>query len=203
MRPRRDLFSFSGRLALLAGTSLGAGVALAIAFGTLIERPLMVAVAALLVGLPVATLAAQALARPPTRFLGALRDGLTGLRDGDFSLSLARPRGLPESAALAGAYNGLGERFRAERQTLVQRALLLDTVIQATPLALVLTNESGVMVYSNLAARRLFQDGHSLEGHSFNRLLESGVTALREAVAGRGRTRCSRCAWRRSRKSST
>jgi len=57
-------------------------------------------------------------------------------------------------------------------------------VIQATPLALVLTNDSGAVIYSNYAARRLFQQGHPLEGHSFNALLEAGATALREAIAG-------------------
>jgi len=184
MHTPRPLFSFGGRLALLTGLALALGVALAVLFSRWVERPLLVALGALLVGLPLAFLGARAIARPLTRFLGALGDGLTSLKDGDFSLSLARPRGLPESAELARAYNGLGERFRAERQALVQRELLLDTVIQATPLALVLTNDAGVVIYSNLAARRLFQDGHPLEGHGFNRLLETGATALREAIAG-------------------
>ncbi len=184
MHTSRPLFSFGGRLALLTGLALALGVALALLFARWFDRPALVALGALLVGLPVALLGARWVARPLSRFMSALGDGLSSLREGDFSLSLARPRGLPESAELARAYNGLGERFRAERQALVQRELLLDTVIQATPLALVLTNDSGIVIYSNLAARRLFQDGHPLEGHGFNRLLETGATALREAIAG-------------------
>jgi two-component system, NtrC family, nitrogen regulation sensor histidine kinase NtrY len=177
-------FSFAGLLALLIAGALAAGVALALLFAALIGHRGLGAAAALLVGLPVAVLAARAAARPWIRFLGALGDGLTSLKDGDFSLSLARPRGLPEAATLAAAYNGLGERFRAERQTLLQRELLLDTVIQATPLALVLSNDAGIVIYANLAARRLFGHGRPIEGHRFNALVEAADTALREAIAG-------------------
>ena len=177
-------FSFAGMLALLVAGALAAGVALALGLAALLGSGPAGALLALLVGLPLAALGARAAARPWIRFLGALADGLASLKDGDFSLSLARPRGLPEAAPLAAAYNGLGERFRAERQTLLQRELLLDTVIQATPLALVLTNDAGIVIYSNLAARRLLQDGRPLEGHGFNALVEAADAALREAIAG-------------------
>ncbi len=181
--PRRR-FSFDGSLALLAAGALLAGVGLATAAAALLPDWRGAALAAACLGLPVAILAARLLARPLTRFLGALTDGLTSLHDGDFSLSLARPRALPEAAALAAAYNGLGARLRVERQTLLQRELLLDTVIQATPLALVLANETGTVIYSNLAARRLFQGGRPLEGHAFDPLVEASDVALREAIAG-------------------
>lgn len=177
-------FSFAGVLALLVAGALAAGVALALLFARATGQWPAAAAAALLVGLPLAVLGARAAARPWIRFLGALGDGLTSLKDGDFSLSLARPRGLPEAATLAAAYNGLGERFRAERQTLLQRELLLDTVIQATPLALVLTNDAGVVIYANFAARRLFEEGRPIEGHRFNALVEAADAALREAIAG-------------------
>jgi nitrogen fixation/metabolism regulation signal transduction histidine kinase len=182
--PQRASFSFAGLLALLVGGALAAGVALALALDRLVPDAWLAGALALVVGLPAAALLARALARPWIRFLGALADGLASLKDGDFSLSLARPRGLPEADALARAYNGLGERFRAERQTLLQRELLLDTVIQATPLALVLTNDAGAVIYANLAARRLFLGGQPLEGRRFNALVEAADEALREAIAG-------------------
>ena len=53
------------------------------------------------------------------------------------------------------AYNALGGRLRSQRQDLYQRELLLDTVIQASPLALMLTNATGTILYANLAARQL------------------------------------------------
>ncbi len=177
-------FSFAGTLALLLAAALATGVVLALAFQLLIPDPWLAGALALAVGVVLCVLPARTLARPWIRFLGALADGLTSLKDGDFSLSLARPRGLPEADDLASAYNGLGERFRAERQTLVQRELLLDTVIQATPIALVLTNDHGVVIYANLAARRLFEGGRPLEGHGFNALVEASDPALQEAIAG-------------------
>ncbi|MBS0376797.1 MAG: ATP-binding protein [Proteobacteria bacterium] len=177
-------FSFAGTLALALGLALAAGVGLALLARAALGAGTAAVAAALAVGLPLAVLAARALARPWTRFLGALADGLASLKDGDFSLSLARPRGLPEAESLASAYNGLGERFRAERLSLVERELLLDTVIQATPLALVLTNERGIVVYANLAARRLFAAGRPLEGLDFNALVEAADAPLREAIAG-------------------
>jgi two-component system, NtrC family, nitrogen regulation sensor histidine kinase NtrY len=181
--PRRR-FSFDGSLAVLAAGALLAGVGLAAAAGALLRDWRGAALVASCLGLPVAILAARLLARPLTRFLGALTDGLTSLQDGDFSLSLSRPRALPEAAALAAAYNGLGARLRAERQTLLQRELLLDTVIQATPLALVLCNETGTVIYSNLAARGLFKGGRPLEGLAFDPLVAASDVALREAIAG-------------------
>jgi len=46
--------------------------------------------------------------------------------------------------------------LRRERLDLHQRELLLDTVIQTTPLVLVLTNSAGRIVYSNIAAASSF-----------------------------------------------
>jgi nitrogen fixation/metabolism regulation signal transduction histidine kinase len=184
MRPGLRWTSLEGRVALLAALSLALGVLLAtVAAGLLAERPLA-AVVALLVGLPGVLLAARAVGRPLERFVAALADGLGSLRDGDYSLSLARPRRAPELARLVEAYNAVGRRFRDERQTLHQRELLLDTVIQTTPLALVLTNDEGAIIYSNLAARRLFMAGRPLEGLGFGALVAGAEAPLREAIAG-------------------
>jgi nitrogen fixation/metabolism regulation signal transduction histidine kinase len=180
----RSSLSLEGRLALVVGVALALGTILGIAAHAWLGSPALSAAVALLLGLPVAVYAARAVARPFGRFVVALGDGLAGFRDGDFSLSLARPRRPPELAALVDAYNAVGRRFREERQTLHQRELLLDTVIQTTPLALVLTNDDGAVIYSNLAARRLFLAGRKLEGLAFNGLVESAPEPLREAIAG-------------------
>ena len=94
----------------------------------------------------------------------------------------------PELAALVESYNGAGQLLRDERQSLYQRELLLDTVIQATPLAMVLTNANGRVVYSNLAARQTFLGGRKLEGLSFAELLAASPEPLRQAVAGEADT---------------
>ena len=113
--------------------------------------------------------------------IDALADGLWSLHDKDYSVSIAEPRDR-RLRRLVGGYNGLGSKLRSQRQDLYQRELLLDTVIQASPLAMVLTNATGTILYGNLAARELLSHGRRLEGLALAPLLESQPEALREAL---------------------
>ena len=113
-----------------------------------------------------------------------MRTAITGLHDCDYSVSVAEPHDDAQLRRLVAAYNGLGGTLRAQRQDLYQRELLLDTVIQASPLALVLTNATGTILYANLAARQLLGAGHKLEGLALAPLLEHVPAALREALEG-------------------
>ncbi|HXW09770.1 MAG TPA: ATP-binding protein, partial [Steroidobacteraceae bacterium] len=113
--------------------------------------------------------------------LDALADGLWSLHDKDYSVSIAEPRDARLRRLVAG-YNGLGSKLRSQRQDLYQRELLLDTVIQASPLAMVLTNATGTILYGNLAARELLSRGRRLEGLALAPLLETQPEALREAL---------------------
>jgi nitrogen fixation/metabolism regulation signal transduction histidine kinase len=116
--------------------------------------------------------------------LEAIADGIAGLHDSDYSISVVEPRDDAQLRRLVVAYNGLGGTLRAQRQDLYQRELLLDTVIQASPLALTLTNATGTILYANLAARQLLGAGHKLEGLALAPLLEHVPAALREALEG-------------------
>jgi len=130
---------------------------------------------------------AFALRRPLRRqelLLDALADGLTSLHDSDYSMSIGEPRDDARLRRLVAAYNGLGADLRAQRQDLYQRELLLDTVIQASPLALLLTNANGTVLYANLAARQLIGGGRKLEGLAVAGLLESLPPAMCEALEG-------------------
>jgi len=122
-----------------------------------------------------------------SRMVRALNDGVLSLKDRDFSLSVTGTT-RDEVGELVANYNGLGDRLRVERQSLFQRELMLDTVIQATPLALVLTNNADAVVYSNTSARRLFAEGRKLEGDRFSRYLERAPAPLREAIERGGDT---------------
>ncbi len=113
--------------------------------------------------------------------LDALADGISSLHDADYSVSIAEPRDA-KWRKLVTAYNGLGGRLRSQRQDLYQRELLLDTVIQASPLVLLLTNATGTILYANLAARQLLSAGRKLEGLALAPLLEPMPAALREAL---------------------
>ena len=122
-----------------------------------------------------------------SRMVRALNDGVLSLKDRDFSVNVTRTA-RDEVGELVDNYNGLGDRLRVERQSLYQRELMLDTVIQATPLALVLTNDADAVVYSNSSARRLFAEGRKLEGDRFSRYLEVAPAPLREAIERGGDT---------------
>jgi nitrogen fixation/metabolism regulation signal transduction histidine kinase len=118
---------------------------------------------------------------PVSRLLRALEGAVASYRDGDFSFSIAINRG-DELGELIRMHNALGQTLREQRQHLVQRELLLDTVVQNTPVALVLTDAIGRVAYANIASRHLFNEGRSLIGLDFAELLADAPEALRRAV---------------------
>ena len=179
-------FSLAGRLA--AALALTAALAAAVtALASRWLQPLPAGLTGLAAALPLALWLARQAPRRWVRVLQALRDGIVSLRDRDFSVSVAAV----EDAELGGlieAYNSLGELLRRERLALYQRELLLDTVIQATPLVMVLTDDAGRVVYSNVAARQLLRAGRKLEGLGFAALLADAPPALAAALGGGGDT---------------
>jgi two-component system, NtrC family, nitrogen regulation sensor histidine kinase NtrY len=147
----------------------------------------LAAMTALLIALPVSWWGARLATSSWSRVVQAVRDGVSSLRDHDFSVSITPvPNG--ELRELVTAYNSLGDLLRRERLDLYQRELLLDTVIQTTPLVMVLTNTAGRIVYSNVAARQLFHAGRKLEGLDFPTLLAASPAPLREALTAAGDT---------------
>lgn len=98
----------------------------------------------------------------------AVADGISGLQDDDFSVSIHN-QAYRESSDLVQAYNQLTDKLRQERLNISQRELLLDKVIQSAPMALVLTNGKQV-VYSNYASRELFKRNGPIDGESFSDL---------------------------------
>ncbi|EQD29365.1 two component system sensor histidine kinase, partial [mine drainage metagenome] len=148
-----------------------------------LASPVLGLALALLVCVPVLAWLAQRAARPWRTTLAALRGAIGSLRERDFSVTIATPR-IEELRTLVEAYNGLGAVLRRERFDLYQRELLLDTVLQTTPHALVLSNDAGRIVYGNIAARALLNGGSKLEGLELEVLLREQPRELRTAVAG-------------------
>jgi two-component system, NtrC family, nitrogen regulation sensor histidine kinase NtrY len=171
--------------ALLLATMVAAAVG-ALAAHWLRSVPLGFLAGALLT-LPLAAWLGVRVSGPWTLVLEAVSSGIASLRDRDFSVNIA-PRGGRELTGLVHAYNSLGDVLRRERLDIYQRELLLDTVLQTTPLALVLTNAGGHIVYGNIAARQLLRGGRKLEGLALEALLEESPAALREALEGSGDT---------------
>ena len=185
MTDPKSRFSLEGKLALIVAGVVLAVTVLAVLVQSATGNVWLSLILSLAIGIPFGLWAVRAHMAPVNRLLQALLGGISSLRDNDFSVSIAETR-RDELGELVGMYNELGAVMRDERQDLFQRELLLDTVIQSTPLALVLCNSRGAIVYSNTAARRLFLNGRRLEGRAFDDLLESVPAPMRVAVA-RGR----------------
>ncbi|HEY2090901.1 MAG TPA: ATP-binding protein [Thermoanaerobaculia bacterium] len=158
---------------------------LAIAFGAIVvvrrwdlpSAPTF-ALAALVV-LPFVAWAIHDLVSRITELHAVLGNALSAFRDGDFGLRLA-VRGDRELAELKAMYNALADTVRDSREAVHQKEVLLDTILQRTPVAVVLLNAADRVVYSNTAARELLANGARLnERVLFDLPLAS---ALREAL---------------------
>jgi two-component system nitrogen regulation sensor histidine kinase NtrY len=165
--------------------AIALAAAIAAGFGALATHWLQSVPLGFLVGLvltaPCAAWLALRVSRRWTHVLDAVSGGIRSLHDRDFSVTIT-PGGSEELVRLVTAYNSLGDVLRRERIDIYQRELLLDTVLQTTPLALTLTNATGRIVYGNIAARQLLRGGRKLEGLALDALLEESPAALREAV---------------------
>lgn len=182
----------------MALSSLAARVAAALALVAVVSSaltalavrwlpPWPAALAAAMVALLLCAWLARRVTGPWVGVVRAVRDGIMSVRDHDFSVSVGAS-GDRELRELALAYNSLGDLLRRERLDLYQRELLLDTVIQTTPLSMVLSDRSGRVAYSNVAARQLLHAGRKLEGLDFEQVLAQAPLALREALGSGGDT---------------
>jgi two-component system nitrogen regulation sensor histidine kinase NtrY len=177
--------SLKGKLALLLILIVGVTAALSIWAAHFISDYLLgwlVIVAAAL--LPVLWLASRIM-RPIQQMLRALAGTVASYREGDFSLSLVADRD-DELGELMTAHNDLAAALRQQRAHLVQRELLLDTVMQNSPVALVLVDANDRIAYANIAARHLLSEGRSLQGVKFREALTRAPEALRGAAAQQG-----------------
>lgn len=115
------------------------------------------------------------------QLIQALSNGIDNFAERQFSTSI-HVKGRDELADLARAQNRLGEVLRREHQSIYQRELLLDTVMQAAPTAIVLCDQNSRVVYSNHAARDLLNRGQGLNGHSLAQCLQHGPAAFKQAL---------------------
>ncbi|HEV8691881.1 MAG TPA: ATP-binding protein [Ideonella sp.] len=122
--------------------------------------------------------------RPLRRLLRALQGAVLSYREGDFSMSIHAQESQPanELDELLRLHSALGMALREQRQQLATRELLLDTVVQNTPLALLLCSDEGRVVYANIAARQLLARGRSLVGTALAEVLADAPPDLRAAL---------------------
>lgn len=177
--------SLEARLILFVSLTAAAGAALSLAVLHLAAPGWMAYAVAAVVGLAFIVYAVHRFMMPVNRLISALNDGVTSFHDNDFSVNIAVTRN-DALGELVEHYNRVADALREERRNLFQRELLLDTVIQSTPLALVLAGRGGQVVYSNIAARQFLNNGRPLEGEKLAVLLKRAPREIREAVE-RGR----------------
>jgi len=178
--------SLEARLAaLLLALMLAAAAAAAALEHYLVRKPFGPAAwaAVALIALAMAVWGAHRALRPVRRLLRALSGAVASYHDGDFGFSL-RVDSRDELGELRVALNELGSALREQRAHLTQRELLLDTVTQNSPVALLLVDANRHVVYANLAGRHLLGEGRSLNGQDFGVLLARAPEALRTAIAG-------------------
>ncbi|HEX5462528.1 MAG TPA: ATP-binding protein [Steroidobacteraceae bacterium] len=168
--------------ALLLGVFL-LGAAVAVVAAGVLTRVSLAAriVAVVIVGLVLAACLAPAAIRPIRRLLSSLAAAVSSYHDGDYSFSIPVDRS-DEIGEVLAAHNELGKALRAQRSELVQRERLLDTVIENSPVALVLVDGHGRVAFANLAARHFLGAGRSLLGQEFSALLEQAAGPLRDAA---------------------
>lgn len=121
---------------------------------------------------------------PIKNLLEALDIGINSFNDKDFSITIDNQQ-YSEFSVIIDTYNNLAKIMRDERMAIYQRELLLDTVIQSTPVALILTNNRDHIVYSNLAAKTLLNQKKNLEGMKFADIYQQMPQALMEATANK------------------
>lgn len=139
----------------------------------------------LLVLLPLTAYLVRRPLAPMASMFRALAGTVSSYKDGDFAFSLAWHRD-DELGELVSAHNALGDTLRSQREALVHRELLLDRMVQNTPVAMLLVDPTGHIAYANVAARQLLGEGRRLEGTLLPALLDAAPEALRDAIARGG-----------------
>jgi two-component system nitrogen regulation sensor histidine kinase NtrY len=136
----------------------------------------------LVILVPVTILAATRLSAPLVRVINALADSTDNIKDHDYSVTIASSRN-DELGDLVKRHNEVGQLLREERHNINQRELLLDTVLQSTPVAMLLCDDSDHVVYSNIEARQLLAQGKRLQGLELSSLLTPLAEELAQAIA--------------------
>jgi nitrogen fixation/metabolism regulation signal transduction histidine kinase len=184
-RPARLRWSLAARLAARGALPLLVAVVAGVLLERWLHQPLLAIAASGALAVALWTWTVHRALGPATALFRAMAGIASSYRDGDFNVSLAWD-GHDELREVVDAHNQLGVTLRDQRRSLIERELLLDTMVQHTPVAMVLVDAGDHVVYGNLAARRLLHGGARLEGQRMAAVLAAGAEPLREAVARGG-----------------
>ncbi|RVU34576.1 ATP-binding protein [Rheinheimera riviphila] len=169
------LFSFSGQLALVQLLVLTPLLALALLLPWLLSEPqqtttLYLLWAMLLLLAVLLHLLLQRVNNGLQQEIAALNLHADNLQDQAFN-SRANRQQIRMLTPLADALDTMSAELSRQRATLYQRELLLDTVLQSSPSALVLTDDHNRVLLTNPAARQLFLHGQKFDGRVLDDVL--------------------------------
>jgi two-component system, NtrC family, nitrogen regulation sensor histidine kinase NtrY len=188
-KPRGLRLSLVTRWSALVATLMIMGVVIALVLDYFLpDQPLLVGALCMACVVPMAVITIRAQIQPILSMFRALEGTVASYKDGDFSFGLHWDQN-DEMADLVASHNALGAVLREQRLALVQRELLLDTMVQNTPVAMLLVGDAssaGAIMYANLSARQLLNQGRKLEGHHLSEIMESAAPALVDAMARGG-----------------
>ena len=113
------------------------------------------------------------------KIMQTLLYGLRNLQDGDFSITLANNcnNKSQSQAEVITLFNQVIDKLRQEKQSLYQRELVLDKVVNASDVVTVLVNHRDTIIFSNRAAEHFFRR-KSLLGLSWDALLNESIPEL-------------------------
>lgn len=115
----------------------------------------------------------------------SIEQGLLSLIDGDFSVSIA-PKNDPTYDRVFNLFNQCTEKLRKERQHLYQREMLLDKVLNTSPVITFLVSPDHKIIFANRAAELMFKEGNSLLGHSWHDISETLDDDFAQALQNSG-----------------
>ena len=178
-------YSLAGKLAIAGAIPLVVAIGVGVVAEHHLGAPVISLLIAGVVGVTLWAYFAHRALEPVTSVFRALGGTASSYRDGDFSFSV-HWGGRDELGDLVAAHNDLGATLRDQRLSLVQRELLLDTMVQHTPVAMILSDPAGRIVYGNLAARKLFHGGSRLEGLAVSSVIAGAPESMRDALTRGG-----------------
>ena len=126
--------------------------------------------------------------RPLRRTQRALETCLSDFKDGELGrrISVQPNGGLGVWASggmdrLVELYNQVGDTLRSERKRLVEREMLLESVLHQNPTAIVLMRNDGRILLANRSAERLLHNGYRLTAKHFDDLAPQWPATVRDA----------------------
>ncbi|KZN67084.1 sensor histidine kinase [Pseudoalteromonas luteoviolacea] len=174
------VYSLAGKMAIFCIVAIF--ILVATQSGLLfLDAPFYVATAgALLLVVPLVFLYCEVVFRQHKHVIDTLTNGLKSINDEDFSIRIAEHRNY-ELRDLLRMYNTLTSSLRQHRQSSNQREILLDSIVQASPMGIILLDTFHHIVYSNSEAAQLLKSP-KLEGMALHQSIKKLHPNLQVAI---------------------